>query len=128
MLFDSAAAPADNITAGTHLTSTLFLSLRRPPRWDLYAERFALAVTLYEMAVGQLPVWGDGKTSPAMKPDVEATIARRLRPGIARGLGRVLLEGIEARLPRALRQRRRHAARMARDLCRRQTVHPPRGQ
>ena len=31
-------------------------------------------MTLYEMAVGKPPVWGDGQTSPAML-DVEATIA-----------------------------------------------------
>jgi hypothetical protein len=31
-----------------------FLSLRHPPRWDLYAERFALAITLYEMVSGDL--------------------------------------------------------------------------
>jgi hypothetical protein len=71
--FSLCRTPADNITAGTHPYLDPFLSLRRPPRWDLYAERFALAVTLYEMAVGQPPVWGDGHTSPAML-DVEATI------------------------------------------------------
>jgi serine/threonine protein kinase len=71
--FSLCRTPADNITAGTHPYLDPFLALRRPPRWDLYAERFALAVTLYEMAVGQPPVWGDGQTSPAML-DVEATI------------------------------------------------------
>ncbi len=71
--FSLCRTPADNITAGTHPYLDPFLSLRQPPRWDLYAERFALAVTLYEMAVGQPPVWGDGQTSPAML-DVEVTI------------------------------------------------------
>lgn len=71
--FSLCRTPADNITAGTHPYLDPFLSLRRPPRWDLYAERFALAVTLYEMAVGQPPVWGDGQTSPTML-DVEASI------------------------------------------------------
>jgi serine/threonine protein kinase len=71
--FSLCRTAADNITAGTHPYLDPFLSLRRPPRWDLYAERFALAVTLYEMAVGQPPVWGDGQTSPAML-DVEATV------------------------------------------------------
>jgi serine/threonine protein kinase len=73
--FSLCRTPADNLTAGTHPYLDPFLSLRRPPRWDLYAERFALAVTLYEMAVGQPPVWGDGQTSPAML-DVEASIER----------------------------------------------------
>lgn len=71
--FSLCRTPADNITAGTHPYLDPFLSLRRPPRWDLYAERFALAVTLYEMAVGQAPIWGDGQTSPAMLDD-EASI------------------------------------------------------
>ena len=71
--FSLCRTPADNVTAGTHPYLDPFLSQRRPPRWDLYAERFALAVTLYEMAVGQPPVWGDGHTSPAML-DVEASI------------------------------------------------------
>ena len=71
--FSLCRTPTDNITAGTHPYLDPFLSLRKPPRWDLYAERFATAVTLYEMAVGQPPVWGDGQTSPAML-DVEATI------------------------------------------------------
>lgn len=71
--FSLCRTPADNITAGTHPYLDPFLSLRKPPRWDLFAERFAVAVTLYEMAVGQTPVWGDGKTSPEML-DVEATI------------------------------------------------------
>ncbi len=71
--FSLSRTPADNITAGTHPYLDPFLALRRPPRWDLYAERFALAVTLYEMAVGKPPVWGDGQTSPAML-DVEVTI------------------------------------------------------
>jgi len=54
-----------------------FLSLRRPPRWDLAAERWSAAATLYEMATGpatgELLRWGDGKTAPAML-DCEATI------------------------------------------------------
>jgi hypothetical protein len=37
-----------------------FLSLRRPPRWDLPAERYAAAVTLNEMLTGAPPIWGDG--------------------------------------------------------------------
>lgn len=73
--FSLCRTPADNITAGTHPYLDPFLSLRRPPRWDLYAERFALAVTLYEMAVGQPPVWGDGQTLPVML-DVEASIEK----------------------------------------------------
>jgi hypothetical protein len=34
--------------------------------WDLNAERFAAAMTLYEMTTGRLPVWGDGRSDPAV--------------------------------------------------------------
>ncbi len=71
--FSLSRTPSENISAGTHPYLDPFLSLRRPPRWDLYAERFALAVTLYEMAVGKPPRWGDGQTSPAML-ECEASI------------------------------------------------------
>jgi serine/threonine protein kinase len=64
----------ENIAAGTHPYLDPFLSLRKPPRWDLQAERFALAVTLHEMVTGLLPRWGDGKTQPSML-DCEATLA-----------------------------------------------------
>lgn len=75
MLFDFSLArtPAENLTAGTPPYLDPFLSLRPQRRWDLHAERFAAAVTLYEMAVGKTPRWGDGQTAPAML-DAEATI------------------------------------------------------
>ena len=72
--FSLSRAPAENISAGTHPYLDPFLSQRRPPRWDLYAERFALAVTLHEMVTGKPPRWGDGKTAPAML-ECEATLA-----------------------------------------------------
>lgn len=103
--FSLCRTPADNITAGTHPYLDPFLSLRRPPRWDLYAERFALAVTLYEMAVGQPPVWGDGRTSPAML-DVEATIERDVfdpvtRDGFANFFGKALKRDFKERFDNA---------------------------
>jgi serine/threonine protein kinase len=67
--FSLSGTPADNIRAGTPPYLDPFLSLRRPPRWDPYAERFATAVTLYEMATGQLPGWGDGQSNPAVIED-----------------------------------------------------------
>ena len=53
-------------------TSDPFLSLRKPPRWDLQAERFAAAVTLYQMATGAMPKWRGG--SDPMLVDDEVTI------------------------------------------------------
>ncbi len=122
--FSLCRAPADNLTAGTHPYLDPFLSLRRPPRWDLYAERFALAVTLYEMAIGQPPVWGDGQTSPAML-DVEATVERDVFDPVTR-------EGFTAFFAKALKRDYRERFDNAEDMLRawraifaaRQTAHP----
>jgi serine/threonine protein kinase len=89
VLFDfslSRVAP-ENIRAGTRPYLDPFLSLRTPPRWDLHAERFAAAMTLYEMATGTLPRWGDGQSDPALL-DCEATLDTdlfdpELREGLA---------------------------------------------
>jgi len=125
--FSLCRTPADNITAGTHPYLDPFLSLRKPPRWDLYAERFAVAVTLYEMAVGQPPVWGDGQTSPEML-DVEATIESDVFDPVTR-------EGFSAFFAKALKrdysQRFDNAEEMLRHwraiFAARKTVHPTKG-
>lgn len=126
--FSLCRTPAENITAGTHPYLDPFLSLRRPPRWDLYAERFALAVTLYEMAVGKPPLWGDGQTSPAML-DVEASIASDVFDPVTR-------EGFTAFFSKALRRDFKARFDNAEDMLRawraifvtRQTVHPPQAE
>lgn len=71
--FSLARTAPENLTAGTPPYLDPFLQLRSHRRWDPYAERFAVAVTLYEMAVGKAPCWGDGQTAPTML-DVEATV------------------------------------------------------
>ena len=67
--FSLADTPAENIRAGTPPYLDPFLRLRKPPRWDVYAERFAAAMTLHEMATGSLPGWGDGPTDPTLVED-----------------------------------------------------------
>jgi serine/threonine protein kinase len=126
--FSLCRTSTDNITAGTHPYLDPFLSLRKPPRWDLYAERFALAVTLYEMAVGKLPVWGDGQTSPAML-EVEATIASDVfdpvtREGFTAFFSKGLCRDYKARFDNAEEMLRAWRAIFAA----RQTVHPPQAQ
>ncbi len=64
---------AENIRCGTTAYLDPFIRLRKPIRWDLQAERFAVAMTLYEMATGDLPAWGDGKSDPAVL-DCEANL------------------------------------------------------
>lgn len=122
--FSLCRTPTDNITAGTYPYLDPFLSMRRPPRWDLYAERFALAVTLYEMAVGKPPVWGDGQTSQAMI-DVEASIESDVFDPVTR-------EGFTTFFAKALRRDFKERYDNAEEMLRawrgifatRQTVHP----
>lgn len=126
--FSLCRTPTDNISAGTQHYLDPFLSLRKPPRWDLYAERFALAVTLYEMAIGKLPIWGDGHTSPAML-DVEVTLASDVFDPVTR-------EGFTAFFAKALRRDYKERFDNAEDMLRawraifaaRQTVHPPQAE
>ena len=77
--FSLSRTPADNVRAGTTGYLDPLLPLRKPPRWDLHAERYAAAITLYELATGTQPKWGDGATDPShLGPDVEITIEAEL--------------------------------------------------
>ena len=73
--FSLSKAPAENIRAGTTGYLEPFLPLRKHKRWDVYAERYAAAVTLYELAAGPntFPKWGDGSSDPSHL-SCEATI------------------------------------------------------
>ncbi|MCK5861214.1 MAG: BREX system serine/threonine kinase PglW, partial [Candidatus Hydrogenedentes bacterium] len=61
--FSLSRASADNIRAGTRGYLDPILPNRK--RWDLHAERYTIGITLYELATGALPKWGDGKTDPS---------------------------------------------------------------
>lgn len=67
MLFDfSLSATADeSIEAGTRPYLDPFLEAGRR-RFDAAAERYAAAITLHEMASGEVPTWGDGETDPKL--------------------------------------------------------------
>ena len=64
--FSLSRTPVEEIRAGTPPYLDPFLGERKPARWDGYAERFAAAMTLHEMATGTLPMWGDGRSNPAV--------------------------------------------------------------
>ena len=84
--FSLSRAPAENIQAGTRPYLDPFFADRKPPRWDLHAERYAAAVTLHEMLAGTPPVFGDGQTDPGVTED-ESTIAdQRFDPALRDGL------------------------------------------
>jgi serine/threonine protein kinase len=63
--FSLAAVPSTDLRAGTPTYLEPFLADRKTKQWDLQAERYAAAVTLYEMATGEVPRWGDGRSDPA---------------------------------------------------------------
>ena len=84
--FSLAAAPADQLTAGTPPYLDPFLGPPRRPRFDLAAERFAAAVTLYEMATGALPRWGDGIANPANVSDEVSIVPELFDPAVAERL------------------------------------------
>lgn len=71
--FSLSRTALDEICAGTPPYLDPFLAERKPARWDGYAERFAAAMTLHEMATGTLPAWGDGRSNPAVL-DCEVTL------------------------------------------------------
>lgn len=78
VLFDFSLSRSDpeDLRVGTVGYLDPFLEERRPsPRWDQHAERYAAGVTLYEMATGTRPTWGDGSTDPALTelelPDID---------------------------------------------------------
>ncbi|WP_343450068.1 BREX system serine/threonine kinase PglW [Micromonospora oryzae] len=93
--FSLAGVPADQLSAGTTAYLDPFLGTPGRPRFDAAAERFAAAVTLYEMATGTLPRWGDG-ANPATVPDevtldpaaFDASVADRLVAFFAKALAR----------------------------------------
>lgn len=94
--FSLAAIPAEQWQAGTQPYRDPFLGPPRRARYDAAAERFSVAVTLYEMATGTLPRWGDGGSDPArlteevtIEPGVfDSSIADRLAGFFRRALAR----------------------------------------
>ena len=79
VLFDFSLANVgpDNITAGTLAYMDPFIRDAGRRRWDDYAERFAAALTLYEMAAGSLPGWAGDGSLPAVidgKLEIDRTV------------------------------------------------------
>ncbi|GHF24511.1 protein kinase [Streptomyces mashuensis] len=61
--FSLAGYPAKEIEAGTEGYLDPFLGMVTRGSYDGHAERYALAVTLHEMASNELPRWGDGSVT-----------------------------------------------------------------
>ncbi len=93
--FSLSRAPLDSIAVGTPAYLDPFLASPTRGRFDLHAERFAAAMTLYEMATGQLPKWGDGLSDPAaietevtIDPDLLGSVGGSLASFFRRALSR----------------------------------------
>lgn len=94
--FSLARAPLEAAGAGTPPYLDPFMASPPRGRFDLHAERFAAAMTLHEMAAGQLPRWGDGLSDPAaiqaevtIEPELFASaVAERLAAFFQQALAR----------------------------------------
>jgi len=77
VLFDfslTGTAPT-KLTVGTRQYLDPFLLERKVPRYDTSAERYAAALSLYEMATARLPAWGDGLTDPRFDRNASLLLA-----------------------------------------------------
>ncbi|MFD8329143.1 BREX system serine/threonine kinase PglW [Streptomyces lydicus] len=62
--FSLAGYPAREYEAGTDGYLDPFIGTLTRTAYDSHAERYAVAVTLHQMASGELPKWGDGSVLP----------------------------------------------------------------
>ncbi|GAB3156797.1 BREX system serine/threonine kinase PglW [Micromonospora sonneratiae] len=84
--FSLAALPVDEIEAGTPRYLDPFLGTLARPTYDEHAERYAVAVTLHEMASGEVPVWGDDLTNPLHTEGPPVLAAEAFDPAIRSAL------------------------------------------
>ncbi|MER8231480.1 BREX system serine/threonine kinase PglW [Streptomyces sp. NPDC094049] len=69
--FSLAGYPATDHDAGTEGYLDPFIGTLTRTAYDSHAERYAVAVTLHQMASGELPKWGDGSLPPRMTDPAE---------------------------------------------------------
>ncbi|MFE2022471.1 BREX system serine/threonine kinase PglW [Streptomyces sp. NPDC059499] len=69
--FSLAGYPAKEVEAGTEGYLDPFAAILTRGSYDSHAERYAVAVTLHQMASGELPRWGDGSELPRMTDQKE---------------------------------------------------------
>jgi serine/threonine protein kinase len=96
--FSLSRAPLEETNAGTVPYLDPFFGAGRP-HWDAAAERYAAAVTLFEMATGTLPVYGDAHAHPAVVDDDVSLSPDMFDPAVPDGLLRFFATAL-ARDPR----------------------------
>ncbi|TDC32512.1 BREX system serine/threonine kinase PglW, partial [Micromonospora sp. KC213] len=84
--FSLAGVSVKELSAGTPRYLDPFLGTAARQVYDKHAEWYALAVTLHEMASGELPVWGDGGTEPQLTEGPPVLAAEAFDPAIRDGL------------------------------------------
>lgn len=83
--FSLAGTPDTDLTAGTKDYLDPFLGPPNRMRYDQAAELYAVAVTLHEMASGELPSWGDDQADARfLAADEEVQLAEDLFDQVAR--------------------------------------------
>ncbi|MGI5154403.1 BREX system serine/threonine kinase PglW [Microbispora sp. CA-102843] len=122
VLFDFSLADASESAtrAGTPPYLDPFLGEDRRPYFDKAAEWYAAAVTLHNMAAGELPSWGDGATAPGMLQEetpqlAEAAFNPVLRDRLVPFFEKALHRDVSKRFP-DLRALRRGWSEVFRDL------------
>jgi hypothetical protein len=81
--FSSSRADAAALTVGTPPYLDPFLGEAGRDRFDSAAERYAAAVTLFEMATGRPPDYGDGRSQPNTIPDDATVEPEMFDPSVA---------------------------------------------
>ncbi|MEV6813503.1 BREX system serine/threonine kinase PglW [Micromonospora sp. NPDC051296] len=84
--FSLAGVSVKELAAGTPRYLDPFLGTASRQVYDKHAEWYAVAVTLHEMASGELPVWGDGGTEPQLTEGPPVLAAEAFDPAIRDGL------------------------------------------
>lgn len=93
--FSLAGVSVKETEAGTPRYLDPFIGPLKRQTYDWHAERYALAVTLHEMASGELPVWGDGVTEPRFTDGSPGLKPEAFDPAIRDGLKAFFLRALD---------------------------------
>lgn len=81
--FSLASESVDNVASGTPSYLDPYLGRGRRQKYDRAAELWAVSTTLFEMATGQLPWWGEGAGRPADPSDPPVIEPTSFEPAVA---------------------------------------------
>ncbi|MBW0093004.1 BREX system serine/threonine kinase PglW, partial [Pseudonocardia sp. KRD-184] len=96
VLFDLSLASesVENLASGTQGYLDPFLGRGRRKRYDRAAELYAVATTLYEMATGMMPWWGDGAAHPLDGTDAPVIEPGSFEPAVSAQLTQLFRRGL----------------------------------